>query len=103
MATISLARFVKALNTLKAGYKDNPSELERDGLIQRFEYTLELSWKTAKKVLFANGIEVDTPKNVVRELGSLGWINNPETWIDYIEKRNEASHIYNEETAIEVF
>jgi hypothetical protein len=42
MSEISLIRLRKALESLKKGYTDNPSELERDGLIQRFEYTLEL-------------------------------------------------------------
>jgi nucleotidyltransferase substrate binding protein (TIGR01987 family) len=103
MSEISLARLIKALETLKRGYIDKPSELERDGLIQRFEYTLELSWKTAKKVLQFNGIESDTPKNVVREMGQLRWIENPEAWIDYIDKRNETSHMYNEEVAVKIF
>jgi nucleotidyltransferase substrate binding protein (TIGR01987 family) len=40
---------------------------------------------------------------VVRELGQLGWIPNPEDWIDYIDKRNETSHMYNEEVAIKIF
>lgn len=103
MSEISLIRLRKALESLKKGYKDQPSELERDGLIQRFEYTLELCWKSSKKILYANGIEVDTPKNVIRELGQLGWINNPEDWIDYLDKRNETSHMYNEEVAIKIF
>lgn len=103
MTDISLFRLVKALESLKKGYTDNPSELERDGIIQRFEYTLELCWKTSKRILFHNGIEVDTPRNVVREMGSLNWIRNPADWIDYIEKRNETSHIYNEEVAIKIF
>lgn len=103
MSEISLARLIKALETLKRGYTDKPSELERDGLIQRFEYTLELSWKTSKKILQFNGIESDTPKNVVREMGQLGWLANPEAWIDYIDKRNETSHMYNEEVAIKIF
>lgn len=103
MPEITLIRLMKALDSLKKGYKDLPSDLERDGIIQRFEYTLELCWKTSKKVLLINGIEVDTPKNVVRELGVLNWISNPEAWIDYIEKRNETSHMYNEEVANKIF
>lgn len=103
MSEISLGRLEKALDSLKRGYKENPSELERDGLIQRFEYTVELCWKTSRKVLLANGIDSDTPKNIVRELGQLGWIDNPETWIDYINKSNETSHIYNEEVALRIF
>lgn len=103
MSELTLVRLNKALASLKNGYKKNPSELERDGIIQRFEYTLELCWKTSKKVLFSNGIEIDTPKNVVREMGQLNWISNPEAWIDYIDKRNETSHMYNEDVAIKIF
>ncbi|HXH74024.1 MAG TPA: HI0074 family nucleotidyltransferase substrate-binding subunit [Bacteriovoracaceae bacterium] len=103
MTEISLSRVKKALDSLKRGYKDQLSELERDGLIQRFEFTLEQCWKTSKKVLLNNGIDVDTPKNVFREMGSLGWIKHPEKWLDYIEKRNEASHMYNEEIAVRIF
>jgi nucleotidyltransferase substrate binding protein (TIGR01987 family) len=103
MSELTLVRLNKALESLKKGYKENPSELERDGIIQRFEYTLELCWKTSKKVLFSNGIEIDTPKNVVREMGQLNWISNPEVWIDYIDKRNETSHMYNEDVAIKIF
>lgn len=103
MSKISLDRLEKALGTLKQGYKLNPNELERDGLIQRFEYSVELCWKTAKKVLLNSGIQADSPKNVIRELANLGWIDNPEDWIDYIDKRNETSHIYNEEVANRIF
>lgn len=103
MSEISLARLVKALASLKKGYTDHPTELERDGLIQRFEFTLEQCWKSSKKVLFHNGIDVDTPKNVIREMGQLNWISNPESWIDYIDKRNETSHMYNEQIAEKIF
>ncbi|MBL7665009.1 MAG: nucleotidyltransferase substrate binding protein [Bacteriovoracaceae bacterium] len=92
-----------ALETLKKGYKEKPNELERDGLIQRFEYCLELCWKSAKKVLLEKGIQVDVPKNVIRELANIGWINTPEKWLDFIDKRNKASHIYHEKIAEEIF
>lgn len=103
MTEVSLSRLKMALDSLRRGYTDSPSELERDGLIQRFEYSLELCWKTSKKVLFFNGIESDSPKNVIREMAQLGWISNPEVWIDYIDKRNQTSHIYNEQVALEIF
>lgn len=103
MSAISLARLEKALGTLKQGYKSGPSELERDGLIQRFEYCVELCWKTAKKILLNNGVQVDAPKSVIREMGNLGWIDNVENWLDYIDKRNETSHLYNEEVADRIF
>jgi nucleotidyltransferase substrate binding protein (TIGR01987 family) len=100
---MTLSNLKKALETLKTGYKDNPSELERDGIIQRFEYCVELCWKTSKRVLFEKGIQVDVPKNVFRELANIGWISNPEVWLEFIDKRNKASHIYHIQIAQEIF
>ena len=103
MTSITLEKLKKALTSLETGFKPNPNELERDGLIQRFEFCVELSWKSAKKILSLNSIESDTPKNVFRELAQLGWIENPDLWIEFLAQRNKASHIYNEEIALEVF
>jgi hypothetical protein len=47
MQHLSLSPLKQALQTLIDGYSDKPSDLERDGLIQRFEYSFELCWKTA--------------------------------------------------------
>lgn len=92
-----------ALGTLIDGYKDAPSDLERDGLIQRFEYSLELCWKMSKKILYENGIEVDAPKSIFRELANLDWIDSAEIWMEFIQARNKASHIYHKEIAEQVF
>lgn len=102
MAEISLEKLKKALDSLERGYKINPTELERDGIIQRFEFSVELSWKSAKKVLSKNGIDADVPKNIFREMASLGWVTNPALWLEFINYRNKASHIYNEEVAQEI-
>lgn len=103
MAPINLSKLDAAIKTLEKDYTNKPSELERDGLIQRFEFTMELSWKLSKKILAENGIDTDIPKNVFRELAKIGWIDNPEEWIEFINKRNKASHIYNQEMAQDVF
>jgi nucleotidyltransferase substrate binding protein (TIGR01987 family) len=100
---MTLNNLKNALITLQAGYKTNPSELERDGLIQRFEYCVELCWKTSKKILAEDGIQVDVPKNVFRELANIGWISNPKKWLEFIDKRNMTFSIYSEKNAIEVF
>lgn len=56
----------------------NPSDLERDGCIQRFEYSYEIIWKLAQKVLKDYEIHAETPRAVFRDLGKIGWINNVE-------------------------
>jgi len=99
-----LDNFKKALSTLSVAMKNPPNSLlERDGIIQRFEYCLEVSWLTAKKVLEFHNVQTDSPRNVFRELAKNGWITNPEIWFEFIEARNKASHIYHDEVAEEVF
>ena len=101
------ANFVKinkALAQLKAATSKEPAnDLERDGAIQRFEYTIEMLWKLAKVVLAENGVQAIAPKDVIRELANIGWINNPQTFIDYLLMRNESSHSYKEEIAKKVY
>jgi nucleotidyltransferase substrate binding protein (TIGR01987 family) len=99
-----LDNFKKALSTLEEVMVKPPSnKLERDGIIQRFEYCLEISWVSAKKVLDYQGSKVDTPRNIFRELAKIGWINNPEDWIEFLEARNKTFHLYHEEIANEIF
>jgi nucleotidyltransferase substrate binding protein (TIGR01987 family) len=76
-----------------------PSNLERDGTIQRFEYSYELTWKLARRILKENDIEAEIPKAVFRELGRIDWIDNVETWIEFQNSRNETSHEYGEKLA----
>lgn len=99
-----LDNYKKALNTLDVAMATPPkSLLERDGVIQRFEYCLEISWGSAKKVLEYHEYKIDTPRNVFRELARLGWIDNPDEWIRFLEARNKTSHIYHDEIANELF
>ena len=98
-----LDNYKKALSTLdQAMIKPPANDLERDGIIQRFEYCVEISWKSAKKVLEYHEQAADTPRNIVRELAKIKWINNPEEWIDFLEARNKTSHLYHEEVANEL-
>ena len=102
--TVSLIPLKSALISLQAALTPPPAnDRERDGAIQRFEYTFELSWKTAKRALAQHGIEAQNPRDVIRELGSQSWISSVEEWFGYLDARNKTSHIYEEDCAIEVF
>jgi nucleotidyltransferase substrate binding protein (TIGR01987 family) len=72
------------------------SDLEQEGLIQRFEYTYELAWKTMKDYLEDNGINLSpvTPRNVIKEAFAAGVIGNGQTWIDMMLHRNMLAHTY---------
>lgn len=72
------------------------SELEQEGLIQRFEYTFELAWKTLKDYLTDNGIEIAevTARNVIKESFSAGILPNAEIFIAMMRARNQLAHGY---------
>lgn len=76
------------------------SELEKQGVIQAFEYTYELSWKLLQDYLRWQGYEHLTgSRDVTREAFAAGLITQGETWMRMLQDRNLTSHSYNEETA----
>lgn len=101
--TISFEKIDATLSKLKeATSKEPANDLERDGVIQRFKSTIELLWKVSKVVLEENGISAVAPKDVIREMANIGWINNPSEFIDYLKMRNQTSHTYKEDVAKQV-
>lgn len=79
------------------------SKLEEQGMIQAFEYTHELAWKTMKDFLEDKGNNgLFGSKDVTRAAFKLGLIENGEIWMDMIKSRNQTSHTYNEEIAVEI-
>jgi nucleotidyltransferase substrate binding protein (TIGR01987 family) len=101
---VSFEKMDKALSQLQSAVsKDPANDLERDGVIQRFEYTIELLWKVSKKVLEENGVMAIAPKDVIRELANIGWISNPNELIEFLKMRNETSHSYKEDVAQAVY
>ena len=82
---------------------DNTDDLQRDGLVQRFEFTFELSWKTLKTIFEDEGLTgLNSPKPVLREAFSAGLIEDNELWLLMLNDRNSTSHIYNEKLSIEI-
>jgi len=104
MPQLSLTTMERALTSLQNALEPPPdNDRERDGAIQRFKYTLEITWKTGQKVLRDLGITSNSPKSVVRDLGQQGFIDDVQEWIDFINARDETSHIYRQEIAEKVF
>lgn len=75
------------------------SDLEEQGLIQGFEYTFELAWKTIKDYLEHQQVEAKFPREVIKQGFQYNLIDDGDTWIDMLEKRNLMSHAYDEATA----
>lgn len=76
------------------------SDLEKEGIIQRFEYTYELAWKTLKDYLEYTGITLEqiTPRNVIKQAYAANIIKDGQAWIEMLEHRNLMSHTYNQKT-----
>jgi nucleotidyltransferase substrate binding protein (TIGR01987 family) len=76
------------------------SDLEKEGVVQRFEYTFELAWKTLKDYLVYSGVAFDqiTPRSVIKQAFAAKIIEDGQTWIDMLEQRNLMSHTYDKET-----
>ncbi len=83
--------------------KENLNDLEKQGLIQSFEYTHELAWKTMADFLKSKGnIEIYGSKDAVREAFNKGLLESGDIWMEMIKSRNMTSHTYDEEVTKEI-
>lgn len=99
-----LENFGRAVAQLDAACeKDSYTELERAGLVQMFEFGFELAWKTLKDLLFYEGYDVKSPRDVIRKGFEVEYQSEDDTevFLDALDKRNVLSHTYEEEIAKE--
>ena len=76
------------------------TELEKQGVIQGFEFVHELAWNVLKDLLEFEGIQgIVGWRGAVREAFKRGLLADGELWLDMIDKRNLTSHTYNAELA----
>jgi len=79
------------------------SELERQGLIQLFEYTHELAWQLMKDwFAYQGNTSITGSRDAIREAFSRGLIDDGDTWMETIASRNQTSHAYNEAVAARI-
>lgn len=79
------------------------SELEKQGLVQGFEFTHELAWNVLKDYLEEQGVTgIIGSKNAVRAAFRNGLVEDGEAWMAMITSRNLSSHTYNQEIADEI-
>jgi len=95
-----------ALETFVDILKEPYSVIVRDASIQRFEYTFEAVWKMLKELLKEDaGIIINSPKEVFREIFSIGIVNEDEAGkcLEMCDRRNDTAHTYKEEMAEKIF
>jgi len=79
------------------------SDLEKQGVIQAFEFTWELAWNLLKDYLNWQGeTEITGARDAVREAFSRGLIEEGQVWMAMLQDRNRTAHTYNESTMREI-
>ncbi len=96
--------FKKAFNQLKIAVEMNSySDLEREGMIQRFEYSFELAWNTIKDLLeYKGNNNILGSRDAIRLGFQLGLLEDGEGWMRMITSRSLSTHTYDEQTANEI-
>ncbi len=102
-----LNNFSQAFAQLKAAVelsRQRPlSDLEKQGIIQAFEFTHELAWNVLKDYFDHQGSNLITgSRDATREAFNKGLIRDGDTWMEMIKSRNQASHTYNRATADQI-
>jgi len=110
--SIDLTPLQKAMDSLASAIerteREQPDDMLRDSVIQRFEYTYELCWKMLKRRLKLDApspevIDEMSFREMIREGAERGLIDDPAAWFHYREKRNLTSHTYDEKVARNVY
>ena len=80
------------------------TDLEKQGVIQGFEFTFEMAWNVMKDYLEEQGITgIIGSKNAIRHAFNKGIVEDGQIWMDMIKDRNLAAHVYDEKTAEDLF
>lgn len=104
---VDLSPLVKSLRSLRLALRQPKDEFIRDSVIQRFEFTYEISWKLLKRVLEQDegteNVDQLSRRDLFRLASEKGILANVTDWFAYHRARNETSHAYSEAKAEEVY
>ena len=85
--------------------KHPDSTVIRDGVIQRFEFTFELAWKSLREYMQDQGADMSGivfSKQVFKAAYAAQIINDADIWLDMLDSRNITSHVYDDQQAAQV-
>ena len=111
MPKIYLDSLRNAIAALELGFAEQTAYPQlltlRDGVIQRFEIAMDLSWKTAMRVLRevygVQSSDVLTKKDIFRQSAKYQLLDDPEAWFGHYQARDDTSHIYDSDIALQTF
>jgi len=98
----ALSNFRDALTLDPLLFPELVADNIKSGQIQKFQFTVELLWKTVQVFLYeVDGLDVITPKSVAKAFVESGYCDYEtyELFIRAINDRNQLSHIYRQEMA----
>lgn len=76
------------------------NDLEKQGVIQAFEYNYELAWNVIKDFYLYQGVtDIQGSRDAFRLAFERGLITDGDVWMDMIKKRQLSVHTYNEATS----
>ena len=97
-----LSNFREALTLEPSLFPELLADNIKSGQVRKFEFTVELLWKTVQVFLFeVDGVDAVTPKSVAKEFVEAGYCDYEayELLIRAVNDRNQLSHIYRQEMA----
>ena len=102
-----LDNFQKALLHVKSAIllarERSLSDLEKQGLIQAFEFTHELAWNVMRDYfIFQGNTDIHGSRDALREAFNKGLIEQGEVWMEMIKSRNQTAHTYNQMVADDI-
>lgn len=102
---MQLDNFKNAIDQLEEALTYDPEELSivLDAVIQRFEFSFEMAWKSIKAVSKASGMDCKSPKKCLKLAYEMGWIKDEDKWLQLLEARNLTTHTYDRDTARDIY
>ena len=99
---LRLKQFSSAADRLDAALVQPETEFVRDSIVQRFEFTFELAWKTMQAWLRLSGTDARSPREVLGEALRQGVVGNGDCWSRALEYRNITSNTYDEQKSVDI-
>lgn len=79
------------------------SDIKRDAVIKRFEFTYELLWKTYKRIARSQKLDCFTPKACFQFAFKSGLLEDEQLFLEIIDARNKTTHVYSEEETKKIY
>lgn len=96
--------FLRLQELVEMATQKELSDIEKEALIQRFEYTHELSWKVIMDFYKSIGeIDIQGSRDAFKLAFNRGLISKGREFLESVQSRNEASHAYNQKIADKVY